>query len=125
MTSAGHPRAGFRRAIERGNLAVAETTTRAIGRVNLVEVLELTARRRDRALPDECAHEPAVRLARDLLGRRRELDNAQPDAPPREPSSADKKTRRNLPRRLRPRSRYRQHPSRRPKTSVWALIIIP
>ena len=41
MTAPGHPRAIFRRAIERGNLLVAETTAREIGRVTLVELLIL------------------------------------------------------------------------------------
>jgi hypothetical protein len=39
----GHPRAIFQRAIERGNLLVAETTLREIGRVTLTEALQLTA----------------------------------------------------------------------------------
>lgn len=43
MTAQGHPRATFKRAIERGNLLVAETTAREIGRITLVEMLELTA----------------------------------------------------------------------------------
>jgi hypothetical protein len=33
----------FRRAIERGNLVIAEMTAREIGRISLVEALELTA----------------------------------------------------------------------------------
>jgi hypothetical protein len=56
LTAQGHPRAIFRRAIERGNLLIAETTAREIGRVSLVEALELAAlialkdaRRRGRA----------------------------------------------------------------------------
>jgi hypothetical protein len=44
LTAQGHPRAIFHRAIERGNLAVAETTLRAeIPRQTLVDLLELTA----------------------------------------------------------------------------------
>jgi hypothetical protein len=43
LTAAGHPRAIFHRAIERGNLVVAEVTAREIGRVSLMEALELTA----------------------------------------------------------------------------------
>jgi hypothetical protein len=42
----GLPAAGptqLRRAIERGNLPVADITSREIGRINLVEALELTA----------------------------------------------------------------------------------
>jgi hypothetical protein len=44
LTAQGHPRAIFQRAIERGNLAVAETVLRAeIPRPTLVDLLELTA----------------------------------------------------------------------------------
>jgi hypothetical protein len=43
ITAQGHPRAIFSRAIEHGNLMVAETTAREIGRVSLVESLALTA----------------------------------------------------------------------------------
>ncbi len=43
MTAEGHPRAVFRRAIERGNLIVAETVAREMGNVTLEEALELTA----------------------------------------------------------------------------------
>jgi len=39
----GHPRSVFQRAIDRGNLLVAENTLREIGRVTLVEALQLTA----------------------------------------------------------------------------------
>jgi hypothetical protein len=42
-TSQGHPRTVFRRALERGNLLVAEATAREVGRVSLAEALELTA----------------------------------------------------------------------------------
>ena len=42
MTAQGHPRATFHRAIERGNLAVAETILRELGRPTLGELLELT-----------------------------------------------------------------------------------
>jgi hypothetical protein len=41
-TSQGHPRTIFRRALERGNLLVAEATAREIGVVSLLEALELT-----------------------------------------------------------------------------------
>jgi len=41
-TSQGHPRTVFRRALEHGNLLVAETTAREIGRLSLAEALELT-----------------------------------------------------------------------------------
>ncbi len=44
MTAQGHPRAVYQRAIERGNLLVAETTLRAeIPRPTLTDLLELTA----------------------------------------------------------------------------------
>src|SRR4051794_27741955 len=43
LTAQGHPRAIFRRAIDRGNLMVAEVTLRELGRPTLVELLELTA----------------------------------------------------------------------------------
>jgi hypothetical protein len=39
----GHARAAFRRAIERGNLVVAEIEARDIGQLDLGEALELTA----------------------------------------------------------------------------------
>jgi hypothetical protein len=42
LTAQGHPRATFHRAIERGNLLVAETTLRELGRPTLGELLELT-----------------------------------------------------------------------------------
>ena len=41
-TSQGHPYTIFRRALERGNLLVAEATAREIGRISLGEALELT-----------------------------------------------------------------------------------
>lgn len=44
MTAQGHPRVIFQRAIERGNLTVAEATLRTeIPRPTLVDLLELTA----------------------------------------------------------------------------------
>ena len=43
MTSQGHPRTVFRRALERGNLLVAEATAREVGVLDLREALELTA----------------------------------------------------------------------------------
>jgi hypothetical protein len=42
MTAQGHPRSVFRRAIERGNLLVAEMTAREIGSISLEEALALT-----------------------------------------------------------------------------------
>ena len=69
MTAQGHPRTIFRRALDRGNLLVAETVAREIGRVALSEALELTAliaqkdaRRKSRA---------AVRFLERLLDERR------------------------------------------------------
>jgi len=41
VTAQGHPRAIFRRAIERKNLLVAQTTARELGVVGLDEALEL------------------------------------------------------------------------------------
>src|SRR5262245_6325766 len=43
LGNAGNSRAYFQRAIDRGNLVVAEITAREIGRLTLVEALELTA----------------------------------------------------------------------------------
>jgi hypothetical protein len=41
MTAQGHPRAIFKRAVERGNLVVAEATARELGRLTLDEALRL------------------------------------------------------------------------------------
>jgi hypothetical protein len=41
VTAQGHPRAIFKRAIERGNLVVAEATAREIGRLTLEDALRL------------------------------------------------------------------------------------
>ena len=41
MTAQGHPRAIFSRAIEHGNLVVAEATARELGRLTLEEALRL------------------------------------------------------------------------------------
>jgi hypothetical protein len=43
LTATGHPRSEFRRAIERGNLIVAETTAKEMGHVTLLEALQLTS----------------------------------------------------------------------------------
>ena len=43
LTATGHPRAVFQRAIGRANLASAEVSARQLGRVSLIEALELTA----------------------------------------------------------------------------------
>jgi hypothetical protein len=42
LTAQGHSRVVFNRAIERGSLAIAETTLRELGRPTLSELLELT-----------------------------------------------------------------------------------
>jgi hypothetical protein len=42
LTAERHPRTIFRRAIERGNLVVAEITAREMGRLSLEEALYLT-----------------------------------------------------------------------------------
>jgi hypothetical protein len=55
LTAQGHPRAIFNRAIERGNLLVAEATLRELGRPSLLELLELTlliAEKDSAALPE-------------------------------------------------------------------------
>jgi hypothetical protein len=41
LTAQGHPRAIFSRAIERGNLVIAEATAREIGGLTLEEALRL------------------------------------------------------------------------------------
>jgi hypothetical protein len=41
LTAQGHPRAIFKRAIERGNLLLAEMAAREAGNLSLVEALEL------------------------------------------------------------------------------------
>jgi hypothetical protein len=43
LTSQGHARTVFRRALEHGNLLVAEATARELGRVTLAEALELAS----------------------------------------------------------------------------------
>ena len=43
MTAQGHPRAIFKRAIEHGNVTVAQMTARELGRITLTESLALTA----------------------------------------------------------------------------------
>jgi hypothetical protein len=43
VTSQGHPRAIFRRALQHRNLLVAETTARELGRLDLSEALDLVA----------------------------------------------------------------------------------
>jgi hypothetical protein len=41
VTAQGHPRAIFKRAIERGNLVVAEMAAREVGQLSLEEALRL------------------------------------------------------------------------------------
>jgi hypothetical protein len=41
-TSQGRPRTVFARALQHGNLIVAEATARELGRISLAEALELT-----------------------------------------------------------------------------------
>jgi hypothetical protein len=41
VTAQGHPRAIFNRAVERGNLVIAEATARELGRLRLEEALRL------------------------------------------------------------------------------------
>jgi hypothetical protein len=41
MTAQGHPRAIFKRAVERGNLVLAEATARELGRITLDQALRL------------------------------------------------------------------------------------
>jgi hypothetical protein len=43
VTAQGHPRAIFTRAIERGNIVIAELAAREVGRLTLGEALALTA----------------------------------------------------------------------------------
>jgi hypothetical protein len=43
MTAQGHPRTIFKRAIEHGNVTVAQVTARELGRIILDESLALTA----------------------------------------------------------------------------------
>jgi hypothetical protein len=43
LTAQGHPRATFKRAIEHGNVMVAEVTARELGLITLAESLALTA----------------------------------------------------------------------------------
>jgi hypothetical protein len=39
VTAQGHPRVIFKRAIERGNVVIAEATARELGRISLEEAL--------------------------------------------------------------------------------------
>jgi hypothetical protein len=60
LAAQGHPRAIFKRAIERGNLVVAEATAREIGRLTSEEALSLVLLR---ARPNQ------VRAGRTALAR--------------------------------------------------------
>ena len=60
MTAQGHPRAIFKRAIERGNYLVAVTTAREVGRLDLGDALEL--------LNLIALHEPALYAAPPAAG---------------------------------------------------------
>ena len=51
MTAQGHPRAIFRRAIERRNLLVAETIARELGTISLDEALALVCLVAERSSP--------------------------------------------------------------------------
>ena len=71
MTSQGHARTVFRRALERGNLLVAEAQAREVGRVDLSEALAadglaLVSVARDDDVTDD-ATMLAGRLARPLV----------------------------------------------------------
>jgi hypothetical protein len=69
LTAPGHPRAIFKRAIERGNVLVAEATARELGRLSLEEALQLVLL--------YAAYEPAKleRAALRWFGRYLDKDN--------------------------------------------------
>ena len=77
LTSQGHPRTVFRRALERGNLLIAEATAREVGPLDLREALDLTAliARDDRARGSRFA----VRWLERYLGKQHavSLDDAE------------------------------------------------
>ena len=64
VTSQGHPRTVFRRALERGNYLVAVSTAREVGRLSLGEALELLnlIALHEPALYDRAARRWVVRL---------------------------------------------------------------
>jgi hypothetical protein len=71
VTAQGHPRAIFKRAIERGNVVVAEMAAREVGRLTLSEALALTAL---------VAQKDPARRSRYVLGwLRRLLEEDKPD----------------------------------------------
>jgi hypothetical protein len=70
LTAQGHPRTIYKRAIERGNVVVAEATAREIGRLTLEEALQLVAL--------YAAHEPAKFERAALRWLARYLDEAGP-----------------------------------------------
>jgi len=65
LTAQGHPRAIFRRAIEHGNLILAEGMARELGQVTLAEALELVALVAQKDPPRHSRY--AVRWLRRLL----------------------------------------------------------
>jgi len=78
MTAQGHPRAVFRRAIERKNLLTAEATAREMGTVSLGEALDLVCLVAEvaRARLDGFARRWLARLADERALRLGELDLA-------------------------------------------------
>jgi hypothetical protein len=73
-TSQGHSLSIFRRAIERGNLTIAEATARELLRISLTDALELTiliARKDPRRHPRVAAHWLLRYLESSNAGRRR------------------------------------------------------
>jgi hypothetical protein len=71
VTSQGHPRTIFRRAIEHGNLILAEGMARELGQVTLAEALELTALVAQKDPPRHSRY--AVRWLRRLLDEHERL----------------------------------------------------
>jgi hypothetical protein len=70
VTAQGHPRSNFKRAIERGNVVVAEATARELGQLSLEEALELVLL--------YAAYEPAKVERAALRCFARYLDKARP-----------------------------------------------
>jgi hypothetical protein len=78
LTAQGHPRAIFRRAVERKNLLIAEATARELGALDLAEALDLVclvAEQRPERL-DAFARRWLARLAEEKPLRMSELDIA-------------------------------------------------
>lgn len=78
MTAQGHPRVIFRRAIERGNLVVAEATACELGRIDLLDALELVCLAAEKAPErfDSYARRLIARLAEERQLSLAELDLA-------------------------------------------------